>query len=336
MRLRRCVLASVLSASALLLLPAAGRAQSQEDKAAAEALFDEARRLVKEGKLDQACPKFAESQRLDAGVGTLLHLADCWERQGKTASAWSAFREAAGMARAAGQPDRMKVAEQRAAALDTKLSRLTVTLAPGADVPGLVVLRDGVRIAPALLGTAIPVDPGKRVLRVEAPNHKAWETTVDVVPPGTTVTITPLQRDEAAPPATTTSTRPSPPTASSHTTSTAAPGEGAEQHPHRTTGFVVLAASGVALGAGAYFGMRAFSTYSDRKENCNAANVCNPRGVALTDDARSQARFSTVFFAVGVVGAAAGAYLAFGPTKQTRVGAAVAPGSAAIVLGGSL
>ena len=59
------------------------------DPAAAEALFREGRKLLDEGQLDAACSKLAESQRLDASPGTLGSLAQCHEKQGKTATAWA-------------------------------------------------------------------------------------------------------------------------------------------------------------------------------------------------------------------------------------------------------
>src|SRR6185369_16874031 len=120
-RLARAAIAMGISAA--LLASGAARADLSSDKAAAEALFNHAKQLVKEGKLSEACPKFEESLRLDPGIGTLLYLADCLEKSGKTASAWARFLEAAAAAKAANQADRETKARQRAAALEPKLSR---------------------------------------------------------------------------------------------------------------------------------------------------------------------------------------------------------------------
>src|SRR5262245_25337463 len=113
------------------------------DQAAAEALFDEARRLVSEGKQAEAWPKFAESHRLDPGVGILLYLGDCYEAIGKTASAWAAFREAEAGARAARHAEREAAARERAAALEARLASLGVAVPEPRRVAVDEVSRDG-------------------------------------------------------------------------------------------------------------------------------------------------------------------------------------------------
>ena len=97
---------------------------SAQDRATAEALFQEAKKLKAAEEYDAACPKFAASQKLDPALGTLLNLADCHEQQGLTASAWAEFLEAATLARRAGQAERAKVAKERATALEGRLTRL--------------------------------------------------------------------------------------------------------------------------------------------------------------------------------------------------------------------
>ncbi|HVJ15475.1 MAG TPA: hypothetical protein VM686_08540, partial [Polyangiaceae bacterium] len=76
-----------------LALPAAARAQSN-DRTLAEALFSEGKRLQKEGKLDEACPKFDDSYKAFPGTGALFNAANCYEQAGKTATAWGRYGEA--------------------------------------------------------------------------------------------------------------------------------------------------------------------------------------------------------------------------------------------------
>src|SRR5258706_7527469 len=100
------------------------------DPAAAQALFDQAKQLVAAQRYSEACPKLEESQRLDPGMGTLFHLADCDEHIGKTATAWAAFLDVAGQARSAGQQPRERIARERAAALEPTLARLPIRAPP--------------------------------------------------------------------------------------------------------------------------------------------------------------------------------------------------------------
>src|SRR5258706_12663688 len=99
------------------------RAQNASSQAAAQALFDEARGLMNEGKFGDACPKFAESQRLDPGAGTLLNLANCYAKNGRTASAWVTFKDAAAAADVKRRADWSQRARERATALEPLLSR---------------------------------------------------------------------------------------------------------------------------------------------------------------------------------------------------------------------
>src|SRR5258708_30645710 len=70
------------------------------DVARAEVLFREGTQLMASQKFDVACPKLEESQRLAPGIGVALHLGECYEHVGRTASAQAQFRPAEAVARA--------------------------------------------------------------------------------------------------------------------------------------------------------------------------------------------------------------------------------------------
>ena len=75
--IRRAIVALVLCFSAWSQGEA--RAQTRDDVARAEALFNAGRALVEGGRYADACAKFAESKRLAPGLGVTLYLADCYE-----------------------------------------------------------------------------------------------------------------------------------------------------------------------------------------------------------------------------------------------------------------
>src|ERR1017187_9987356 len=129
--------------ASLLLASTAARAG---DPAAAQALFDEAKQLMAQGRYIEACPKLEESQKNDAGLGTQFHLADCWQHLGRTASAWALFREVQSGARALGQTGRERVARDRALALEPWLSKIIIAPQDDAATPGLQIWRDGAQL----------------------------------------------------------------------------------------------------------------------------------------------------------------------------------------------
>ena len=157
---------AALAAVAIVLSSAiAQAAPTGGDKAMATHLFDEAQKLLESHDYAIACLKLRESQRLDPQLGTMLHLADCYEKEGKTASAWAAFKDGAEVAAKRGDP-RESVARERAAALEAHLSRLTIAVTT--TPPVQAVLLDGEVIGRPLWGSASPIDPGAHKIVVKA------------------------------------------------------------------------------------------------------------------------------------------------------------------------
>lgn len=155
----------------------------------ASALFREGRRLVDEQRYGEACERFEQSLKLADGLGTRFNLADCWEHVGRIASAQAAFTEVAIAAHAAGQIDRETVARERAAALEARVSRVTIDMqASAGDQP--TVLQNGGLVKPENWGKAQPVDPGTQLIEVTAAGRLPWSSRVQVPSGGAMVWVT--------------------------------------------------------------------------------------------------------------------------------------------------
>ncbi len=142
------------------------------DAAAAEAMFDEARRLLAAGDVKAACPKFAESYRLDPALGSLLNLAACHEKEGRVATAWSEYRDAEAQAQKARDDKRVAYAKKQAAALESRLPRLAIAVTE--TPPSFAVTRNGAPIGDASYGMSLPIDPGPQELAATAPGRERW------------------------------------------------------------------------------------------------------------------------------------------------------------------
>ena len=288
---------------------------SATERALARSLFEQGRALMAAGNYEQACPKLAESQRLDPAGGTLLNLALCHEKEGRTATAWSEYNDALSQARRDGREDRAKAAQERIAALAPLLSRLVLQLGPGADVPGLVVTLDTATIGKAAMGAPMPVDPGSHRLHVSAPGKKDWEVTFEIKPNADSKSVEiPALQDAPA------GSSP-PPAASSQAPAVSAPAPAAGDVPRpaqaksRVPGYAVGAAGLVALGVGGYFGLRAFSKWDDSKAHC-PAGACDAQAVSLRNEANTAAWVSNVAVGLGVVGLGMGTYLVLSPGEK--------------------
>jgi hypothetical protein len=187
----------VLSA-ALTAASFAGSASAQSSTAQARALFREARNLMDKERFEQACPKLEESLRLDYGMGTQFNLAHCWEKLGRTASAWGMFLDVAAAANREGQAKRESAARERATALEAKLTRLRIDVK--APVEGLTVTRSGEEVGQAAWGEAMPVDPGTQHVEASAPGKKLWSKDIEVVGVGKTARLVVPALEDIEPP----------------------------------------------------------------------------------------------------------------------------------------
>ncbi len=331
-------LCAAACAAAVAGAPLAHAATAAE-KAAAEALFDDGLRLMKAGSFAEACPKLESSEQIDPAVGTLLYLAECYEKIGRTASAWATFREAASLAQTYGQTDRAKKAQDRAARLEGDLAYLTIDVASETrQLPGLTLKRGAISVAPQLSGVAVPVDPGEITIEASAPGRASFFTKVTLAARGRMqVSIPPLAElpgtSQAAAPASEAATAPAP-SAAAPPPSAAPPSEPAPSKAAFPIVPVVLGGVGlVGIGVGSYFGLRAISSAGDARDLCPGGVCREQRGETKMDDARDFARVSNLTFGLGAGFLAAGAvvYLLM-PSAETTVGLVpiVTPSSAGL------
>lgn len=328
-------LVAVLVAALAALAPCAVRAQpaappAPRDPVAAESLFAEARTMVDAGRFAEACPKFAESHRLDPGIGVLLHLGNCWEKAGRLASAWAAYREAMFAAQTAGQDERAGAAQAQIAALEPRLPRLTIVAPPAPRPRGLLVRRDGIEVGEPLFASGVFVDPGDHVVEATAPGHTPWRTTVRTEEGKTqTVNIPALAIDPSA----------APPSPGAPSSAGAARRDGGWSG-QRTAGAVLAGVGAVGLVVGTITGAMTLSSWSEAQGNCSRGAeplICNDVGQAASDDAHGTAAVSTIAFVAGGLLVAGGAVLFLtGGDGEDAGAAAVTPWVGPGVGGGAM
>ena len=319
---------------------------SSDDKAAAQALFDQGLSHMREGKLEQACGELERSEALERGIGTMLYLAECYEKLGRNASAWALFREAASVAAAQGETDRARVGNSRADRLEPTLPRLTLQVAPENHIDGFELLRNGQPVRAPSWGVAVPVDAGEHVLSARAPGKLGWTQTITVHANGERleVQVPALAVDPAAPmmmtaappggsdaaaapgalapsavPAGTPGTGSAAGPANGPAGPAAPPGSVAFSSEHetwpmqRTVALVVGGTGVLALGIGGYFGLRAFDKNDEAEQYCPAnlggTRCSDRRAETLTSDAEDAATLSSVFMIGGAALAVAGIVL---------------------------
>lgn len=299
---------SVLSVALAMSAPLSAHAQGDaSSRTLAVQLFDEAEGLLGKGQVSEACPKYAESYRLDPQLGVLVYLAECYEKNGQVASAWGSFREAEDIARKRGD-ERAQHARERAAALEPRLSYVVIQVPESIRVPGLQVLRDGAAISPVMWGARAAIDPGTHHIEAQAPGRKPWQT--DVVVPAeagsTTVDVPKLEVEPVA-----------------GSGNSGGPAARPNANPGTTQRIAAIAVGGlgiVGVSVGGFFGLSAQASLSDSKDLCNDKDYCTARGDELRTSAKSKALVATITTGVGVAALATAAVLWFTAPKSETVG----------------
>jgi hypothetical protein len=271
----------------------------------------------------------------------LLNLATCYERAGKTASAWVIYTEVASVAKKAGQRRRANHAKFRAKVLKPKLSKMTLKVAE--PVEGLVVLRGKEEVSEQLWGTAVPVDPGEYEIKAEAPEKKPWSDKVTVGEKADEVTVE-VPALEDAPKPKVEEPKPEPKAEPKDKPQPVDDGSNVQG----IVGWLTAGVGVAGLGVGTAMRILALSMDDESLGHCQPTDptLCDPDGVDLRDQARTFQTLSIVGWAAGGALVATGVVLILtapsGPdddasSAQGRIELApsIAPGHAGAILRGS-
>lgn len=289
-------------AMSIVCLTSVVRAESSEQRrATAEALFNEAGSLFKQGNYVAACDKLAQSQRLDAAVGTLLNLGRCYEKIGRTASAWLAFVDAASAAKTAGQAERGEVARQGVTRLAPLVPKLLLKVADDTATEGLEISRGGEVVPKALWNVASPTDPGDHAIEAKAPGKKTWSKQIHIDPAKQITVEVPVLEDD--------------PTQSEGVQGAkkGKSGLGAQKIIALVVGGVGVAGVGVGTG----FFLSARSDAKRANEHCEGSTCDDLESLSANDSAFKKANLATIFLGTGAALLAGGTVLWLtAPTQQ--------------------
>lgn len=311
-----------------LLLPTTALAQS--DVATAEALFSDARALSQAGEHARACSKYAESHRLDPGVGVLFFLADCYEKTDRLAQAWATYREAARAAESRGQSERVTAARQRIEQLEARLARLKIQV--DMSVSGVEVRLDDTVLRAAAMGTELRVDPGTHEVRVSAPNYEPHMVEVTLEAGGIRV----LRIPGLSP------SQPQAPPNSEVSTPRVQPGaRGRDSEPkqasswRQTSAWGLVGLGAVGVGVGSVLGVLTIRSWDAASAHCSGSGTleCDSKGLRAGRRADDYGFWSTITFIAGGTALAAAVTLWLTEPKESNSPSLVlrvAPGVAAL------
>jgi len=298
---------AALVVTILLASISASAQPSPAERAQAEALFNEGKKLLKDGSVPEACRKFEGSYRIDPAGGTVLNLGLCHEKEGKIAAAWGELKEALAAAKKANRKDREKIARERIDAIEPRLPYMIVI--PEQPAAGLVITIDGSALASEAWGAQIPIDPGKHAIKATAEGREAWEGPFEAVEgKKVTVRVPTLSVAKIAP--------------SSSGSATSAPVVMVPKYPWMRPSGIAIASLGLAaLGVGAAFGAIALTQSNKVASECGADLGCSKEGLDAVQSGRTSALAADVLLGAGAGFAALGVafFLVGGSTQPAPV-----------------
>ncbi|MBL9027675.1 MAG: hypothetical protein JNL21_36120 [Myxococcales bacterium] len=264
--------------------PAAG-----SDVERARELFREGVALMAAENYAGALAKFKEVGRSRMNAQVAFNIAECEEKLGKVVAALGNYRLALAKSQEPGA-NAAAVAENapgRIEALEARVAKLTVFRKEEKPNPTAKIELDGVELASAQIGTAIPADPGRRTLRVVTGDRALVTRTVDLKD-GEALTVT-LE----IPPVEGTPIDPGPTPQSS----VSIPGV-----------VLTVVGGGMLVAGGAFLGLRQ-GAISDLDEQCGGDRSCPASAEETYDQGRLYTGLAEGFIPAGVAAATVGIVL---------------------------
>ncbi len=318
-------LASACLAAILVpLAPSAALAASPASQAAARDA--QGRKMMAAHDYTAACAKFEESQSISPSVAASLDLGACYEKSGKLASAWNAYKSAAAAAAAGHQKAHAQAARKAMSRVESKMSRITINVADSARASGLEVRMDGNAVDASDWGNALPKDGGSHDVEATAPGKKAWKKHVDLDANGQTVTVDVPSLEDDAPPkkvAVAGGAKGSNGEGAADGSNPAPEGAtAADKDPHpgqsqRTIGIAVGIAGIAGIATGIVAGIVASSDANSLKAACGSGPTCDSSNQGTHDSAVTWATVSDVTFIVGGAALATGAVVYLTAPRDT-------------------
>lgn len=278
-----------------LIASSASQAQTKKplDEAELNKIFNAAAQCLQNKNYECACPKLLEyTEQRPKALGAKKALADCYEGQGKLASAWSEYMLLEATAAEAGKAVHAKAARRSADALSRRLARLAINV-PAAvrSTKGLTITLDGQPTGEAKWNAALPIDVGTHEVVATAPGMKGWTDHVEVAADGVEVSIdvkslVPDPRARAA--------------AAASSTAAPKPPKRPWQRPFE---IAALSVGGAGVVAGAVLGGLTYGKRGVIQQNCGFIpwdpKGCNDAGLTAASDAQTLGLVSSISFGVG-------------------------------------